>query len=44
MGINSVYWSATTYPNATNAYYLAFDSTGVSPSYYYNRFSGFSVG
>lgn len=39
----SLYWSATTYPNATSAYYLHFDSTNVYPSDYNDRFSGFSV-
>ena len=42
-GGNSHYWSATTYPNATNAHYLEFNSTNVYPSNYLNRFSGFSV-
>ena len=42
-GLDSYYWSATTYPNATYAYYLDFNSTGVHPSGYRNRFGGFSV-
>ncbi len=42
-GLNNYYWSATTYPNATYAYYLYFHSTNVYPSYYYDRFVGFSV-
>ena len=42
-GRNGYYWSATTYPNATNAHYLEFNSTNVLPSYYNHRFSGFSV-
>ena len=42
-GDNSYYWSATTYPNATNAYDLDFNSTNVLPSDYYRRFYGFSV-
>ena len=42
-GDNSNYWSATTYPNTTNAYYFHFYSTNVYPSIYYNRFFGFSV-
>ncbi len=42
-GINSFYWSATTYPNAILAYDLAFNSTGVFPSYYNSRFAGFSL-
>lgn len=42
-GGDSYYWSATTYPSATNAYYLAFNSTNVYPSDHYNRFYGFSV-
>ena len=43
-GLDSYYWSATTYPNATNAHYLDFSSTNVNPSYYSTRFYGFSVG
>ena len=42
-GVGSSYWSATTYPNATGAYYLDFDSTSVVPSNYNHRFYGFSV-
>ena len=42
-GLASYYWSATTYPTATYAYYLHFHSTNVYPSHYYNRFLGFSV-
>lgn len=42
-GYNSVYWSSMTYPNTTYAYYLDFASTNVNPSYYYDRFIGFSV-
>ena len=42
-GYASYYWSATTYPSATNAYYLDFSSTNVNPSYYSTRFYGFSV-
>ena len=41
--VNSLYWSATTYPNATHAYYLDFNSASVLPSHYNNRFDGFSV-
>ena len=42
-GGNSDYWSATTYPNATDAYNLDFNSTNVFPSIYNARFLGFSV-
>ncbi len=42
-GYDSYYWSATTYPNATDAYTLHFDSANVFPSDYHNRFLGFSV-
>ncbi len=42
-GLNNYYWSATTYPNATNTYFLHSNSTNVYPSYYINRFYGFSV-
>ncbi len=40
---HSRYWSATTYPNATYAYGLDFNSTNVLPSGYNYRFIGFSV-
>ena len=42
-GYGSIYWSAATYPNATYAYHLRFDSTSSIPSDYHNRFLGFSV-
>ncbi len=42
-GLDSYYWSATTYPNATDAYHLHFNSTNVFPSRYSVRFIGFSV-
>ena len=42
-GFNSDYWSATTYPNATDAYNLDFGRTNAYPSHYTNRFYGFSV-
>ena len=42
-GFDSYYWSATTYPDATGAYLLVFNSTIVFPSYYHARFVGFSV-
>ncbi len=42
-GGNSNYWSATTYPDATHAYHLHFNSTNVIPSYYNLRFYSFSV-
>ena len=42
-GNGSIYWSATTYPNATYASYLGFNSTNVNPSDYNDRFLGFSV-
>ena len=42
-GIASIYWSATTYPNATYAYYVAANSTNVYPSNYSNRYIGFSI-
>lgn len=42
-GYGSLYWSATTYPNATDAYYLGFHRTNVYPSDYNARFLGFSV-
>ena len=42
-GHNSYYWSATTYPNATDAYYIHFSSTNVNQSGYNSRFYGFSV-
>ena len=40
-GHNSYYWSATTYPNATDAYYIHFSSTNVNQSGYNSRFYGF---
>ena len=42
-GLSSYYWSATTYPNATDAYNLDFGRTNVYPSHYNYRFNGFSV-
>ena len=42
-GLDRHYWSTTTYPNATYAYYLNFNSTNVYPSDYSSRFYGFSV-
>ena len=42
-GINNYYWSATTYPDTTNAYRSHFGNVAVHPSAYSNRFDGFSV-
>ncbi len=42
-GYAGLYWSATIYPNATNAHFLDFVSTDVYPSYYNVRFNGFAV-
>ena len=41
-GSNGLYWSSSLYSSAYG-YYLGFDSGGVSPAGYGNRFSGFSV-
>lgn len=42
-GGNSLYWSSTTYPTATSAYGLGFNSANVFPSYDSTRFNSFSV-
>jgi len=41
-GSDGRYWSSTA-RDANNAYNLAFSPGGVDPSYYYNRYVGFSV-
>ena len=41
-GSSGYYWSSS-YVSATDAYYLAFDSSGVHPAYNGNRRYGFSV-
>ena len=41
-GSYGYYWSASLY-SQTSGYYLHFDSTGVNPARYSNRFYGFSV-
>ena len=42
-GYAGLYWSATTYPNATDAYYLNFGGANVYPSNYYDRLYGLLV-
>lgn len=42
-GQYGVYWSSFAYSNSNNAYYLYFNSSGVNPSNYYDRFYGFSL-
>ena len=42
-GLSGYYWSSTPYSNGVSAYNLTFDTTGVSPSNYGNRYGGFSL-
>lgn len=42
-GLGGFYWATTAYPSELYAYNLYFNSTNVDPSYYNNRWCGFTV-
>ena len=40
---DGIWWSATAHSTATNAYYLLFNTTGVGPQDYYDKYDGQNV-